>query len=59
MIQLWIAVFQALGNTLFVPIYDLKLLGAQRVTFHEMPQNLYRGWMCFVGVNSVIPPELE
>ena len=36
-VQLWVAVFQAIGNTVFVPIYDLKILGAQRVTFAEMP----------------------
>lgn len=54
--QLCVAVFQCIGNFLFVWVYALPILGPSSLPLSAMPGNMVHGFRCLMGENTAVPP---
>lgn len=56
-LQTWVAFFQVMTNFLGMPIYSLRLLGAQKVEVEEMPGLCFGGTRCLFFMEDQIVEE--
>jgi len=55
-LQFWVCVFQTFFTVLSGPIYALKILGPTAIDLDQIPSLFRQGWLCFIGINSIVPP---
>lgn len=53
-LQFWVAIFQMITNFIAMPIYNLKVLGAQQVPMSSMPSLTQGGTKCLFWLEDTI-----
>lgn len=53
-VQFWVALWQFLFGFLMIPLNTLPFLGSIRLTWDELPYNLWNGVKCLGGYNTIV-----
>jgi len=58
-LQFWVALFQVIVNVVAMPIYTLKMLGAQQVPIEKMPGLSYGGTRCLFFLEDQVMTDCD